>query len=110
MVPALRMLRTAHPESALELAGNLDHAAVLERYGVVERAFSSEDLRLFEGAAARARIAARWASAYVEGEHFDPRIGAECRRPAALELLVRLAAAAGWRGALDPTTALVAER
>ena len=44
MIPALRALRAAFPDRRLEFAGNLDFAVLLERYGVVDRAFSSEDL------------------------------------------------------------------
>lgn len=90
MIPALRMLRAAFPAARLEFAGNLDHAVLLEQYGCVDRAFSSEDLRRHEGERSDLRSRANYSRVFAEGRDFDPRIGPEVTRPAAAELLVRV--------------------
>lgn len=90
MIPALRMLRAAFPSARIEFAGNQDHAVLLEHYGCVDRAFSSEDLRRHEGERANLRCEAAYSRVFAEGRDFDPRIGPEVAQPAAAELLHRV--------------------
>src|SRR5688500_16129239 len=65
LLPVLRALRRAHRHAPLVFAGVRDHACVLERYGAVDRAVSSEDLALWAlraGGDAATRARARCAA------------------------------------------------
>ena len=110
MLPALRMILACGRWQQLEFAGNLDHAAVLLEYGIVDRVRSTEDLRLWEGPAALAQLAADYDRTFVEGHDFDSKIQESCRRPAAEEFLHRIAASIGLPAAGSPIPQLVTER
>lgn len=106
-VPLLRALHAARPGVPIDCAGHGDFVPLLERYGVVDRAFSSEALALWahDGAAAAGRherlarydlviadtpapstdFGGRW----IE---FDPRLDGPSREPAWLQLAARVRA------------------
>ena len=102
MIPVLRALRAQEPQRPLHFAGNLDFAVLLSHFGIVDRALSSEDLQLWRRPAP--------AGALVEGRDFDPRLGPECSRPAAEELLLRVRAARPALPCVDPVPRLLDSR
>jgi ADP-heptose:LPS heptosyltransferase len=67
LLPVLAALRRQHPGSQLHFAGVSEFGDVLQAFGAVDRAFSSEDLQLWAlqgggaaGEAARARLCGSW--------------------------------------------------
>lgn len=110
MVPALRLVRARLPEHSVHFAGNLDHAAVLLEHGVVDAVRSSEDLRLWEGPAAFARLDAAYTQVLAEGRDFDARLDDTCPHPAAEEFMLRIGARVPGTAKVAPDAALVAAR
>lgn len=126
MLPVLQALRRRHPTAPLHFAGDAEFAAVLQRFGAVDRALSSEDLQLWAlrgdgdmAAVARSRLrgfshivaddAAVLAVAGdgVEVKVFDPA-PQRFDRPLAEQLLARLHLDASASAALLPSRPLLA--
>lgn len=108
MVPVLRAMRAQVPAAVMCLAGIREYAEVLVRFGVIDRALSSESLGLWglhAGGAAATRARSSLAPfdwivgddpilASVRSEQrrvvvFDPRLDASESAPAAARLLAR---------------------
>src|SRR5262245_9826497 len=112
-IPALRALRAAQqPAAELAFAGNLDFAVLLEHYGVVDRARSSEDVQAWppgrfddydlivaDGVLPRADGAARVVVV-------DARVGDDANAAAAAVLLARLRTALPGLPDADPVPLL----